>query len=181
MKGSFWWWPLSSDPLHSFEVQPCWTALRGPVTSILPVLKRGVSLHPAPPSPPLLANGATALLSGILRGCGRQRVGALVNAIANYAAGLPLMLLLAFRLRAGVAGLWWGVAAAAALQAAAMAALVSRFDGTREAARAAKLVRHLSTASMAASRPTSAATGAPLREGAGVEDDRPPAIWPPVL
>ncbi|KAL4438174.1 hypothetical protein ABPG77_010535 [Micractinium sp. CCAP 211/92] len=122
----------------------------------------------------IVTNGATALLSGILRGCGRQRVGALVNAIANYAAGLPLMLLLAFRLRAGVAGLWWGVAAAAALQAAAMAALVSRFDWRREAARAAKLVRHLSTASAAA------APSQPRWDG-GVEDDSSPATLPPLL
>lgn len=134
-----------------------------------------------PPSPPPAANGATALLSGILRGCGRQRVGAAVNAVANYAAGLPLMLLLAFWLRAGVAGLWWGIAGAAALQAAVMAALVSRFDWRREAARAARLVRHLSAASMAGSRPASAATEAPPREDAGGEDDRPPATLPPLL
>ncbi|KAL4448503.1 hypothetical protein ABPG75_005722 [Micractinium tetrahymenae] len=129
----------------------------------------------------LVTNGATALLSGILRGCGQQKIGAGVNAAANYAAGLPFMLLLAFRLRLGVAGLWWGIAAAAALQAAVMAVLVSRFDWKREAARAAKLVRHLSTASLAASRPTSAAAEAPARDDAGAGGGQLPATWPPLL
>lgn len=94
------------------------------------------------------ANGATALLSGILRGSGRQKVGAIVNGAANYGVGLPLQLLLAFRLGGGVAGLWWGIAVAATLQAIVLAVLVSRFDWQREAARAAKLVRHLSQASL---------------------------------
>lgn len=96
------------------------------------------------------ANGVTAMLSGIMRGCGRQKAGAWVNGLTNYAVGLPLQLLFAFRLRGGVTGLWWGLAAAAALQALVLAALVSRFDWRQEADRADVLVRHLSQSSSVA-------------------------------
>lgn len=116
--------------------------------------------HASPPDsiaarqPPLLiplplpsVNGASAVLSGTLRGSGRQKAGALANGACNYAVGLPLMLLLAFRLRLGVAGLWAGIAAGATLQACTLAVLVARFDWTHEAARADRLVRHLSQSS----------------------------------
>ena len=104
-----------------------------------------------------------ALLSGVLHGCGRQKVGAIVNAAANYGVGLPLQLLFAFRLGAGVEGLWWGITAASALQGAVLAVQVSRFDWRREAGRAAKLVRHLSAAGTGAS---SAAAPAQQQEAA---------------
>lgn len=94
----------------------------------------------------LLTNGTTALQSGILHGCGRQKHGAVVNGAANYALGLPLMLLFAFKLHGGAEGLWWGIAAASLLQAAVLVALVSGFDWRAEAERAARLVKHLSKA-----------------------------------
>lgn len=108
---------------------------------------------PPPPSPapcrPPAANGAAALLTGILRGSGRQQLGVWTNGAANYMVGLPASCVLAFHLGAGLAGLWWGMAAAAVLQATVLAILVSRFDWGREVRRADKLVRHLSQASMA--------------------------------
>ena len=105
--------------------------------------------HSLPHSPalaPRAANGTTALQSGILHGCGRQKHGAVVNGAANYALGLPLMLLFAFKLHGGAEGLWWGIAAASLLQAAVLVALVSGFDWRAEAERAARLVKHLSKA-----------------------------------
>lgn len=104
--------------------------------------------HAAVFCPSHAANSATALLGGILRGSRRQKLGAVVNGALNYGVGLPLQLLFAFKLGGGVAGLWWGIAVAAALQALVLAALVSRFDWQREAGRAAKLVRHLSQTGM---------------------------------
>lgn len=135
------------------EETVCWRAF-GAHPCALPICSH--SLSPRPPA----ANGATALLSGILRGSGRQKVGAVVNGVSNYAVGLPLQLLLAFRLGHGVAGLWWGIAAAATLQAAVLAVLVSRFDWNRETARSARLVRHLSQSSVGSARAQQAAAAA---------------------
>ena len=126
--------------------------------NLLPAL-----LPSCPPAFSPAANGAVELLSGVLRGCGRQKIGAIVNAAANYGVGLPLQLLFAFRLGAGVEGLWWGITAASALQGAVLAVQVSRFDWRREAGRAAKLVRHLSGAGIAAA--SSVASGQVLEAG----------------
>ncbi|EPQ10160.1 Multidrug and toxin extrusion protein 2 [Myotis brandtii] len=45
---------------------------------------------------------------GVLRGTGRQAFGALVNAIAYYAIGLPLGIVLAFVVRMRTMGMWGG-------------------------------------------------------------------------
>lgn len=52
-----------------------------------------------------IADGLNAVASGVLRGSGRQQVGALVNVIAYYAVALPLGVTLAFR-GWGLSGLW---------------------------------------------------------------------------
>lgn len=67
-----------------------------------------------------------------------------MNGAASYLLGLPLMLLLAFRLGLGVRGLWWGIGAASAVQAGVLLAVVARLDWQAESQRAARLVRHLS-------------------------------------
>ena len=61
----------------------------------------------------LVGNGGNAVLAGVLRGCGRQRIGAAANFVANWAVGLPLEIWLAFRLGLGAWGLWVGLCAAA--------------------------------------------------------------------
>ena len=104
------------------------------------------SCHLAPS--PAAANGATAVLSGTVRGTGRQKLGAIVNGVSNYALGLPAQLLLAFAAGRGVVGLWWGLAGASAVQSVVLALLLRSLDWSREAARAAKLVHHLSIASL---------------------------------
>lgn len=52
----------------------------------------------------------------LLQGCGRQRAGALVNAVAFYFAAVPLALLLAFRQGLGPQGLYLGMAVGPAIQ-----------------------------------------------------------------
>lgn len=123
----------------------------------------------------ILANALSALLSGSLRGSGRQKRGALVNGAANYLCGLPLMLLL-MRHR-GVAGLWWGLAAAAALQACVLALLVRGLDWHRETLRASRLVGQLSKTSL-----LSASRSSSRRSTAADEPVEPtPAPAPPPL
>ncbi len=55
-------------------------------------------------APDAAAAAATAVQLGVMRGCGRQKYGALVNFFANWVLGLPLLILLAFKLKLGVAG-----------------------------------------------------------------------------
>ena len=144
----------ASRPTHKVSASPAAPAR--------PPTRLSASLLPA-------ANGAVALLSGVLRGCGRQKIGAITNAAANYGVGLPLQLLFAFRLGAGVEGLWWGITAASALQGAVLAAQVSRFDWRREAGRAAKLVRHLSGAAIGAAAGRGLQEAVALERPSGVE------------
>ncbi|GAB4817451.1 hypothetical protein N2152v2_004497 [Parachlorella kessleri] len=92
----------------------------------------------------LIAAAATAVQLGVMRGCGRQKYGALVNFFANWVLGLPLLILLAFKLKLGVAGLWWGQCIANYVQAMVLALMVARFDWTHESRRAGRLVRRLS-------------------------------------
>lgn len=58
--------------------------------------------------PPLAASlvgeGANTVLSGVMRGCGRQRIGAAVNLVTYWAVGLPLSCALAFKGGAGGLG-----------------------------------------------------------------------------
>lgn len=122
-------------------------------------------------STPCPANGLTALLSGILRGAGRQKFGAAVNAGCNYGLGLPLQCLLAFALHWGAAGLWWGIAAAAVLQSFLLGAVVSRCDWRQESARAALLVRHLSGAGWRQAAPPAGDEGADVEAAQEEEEE----------
>ncbi|KAJ1980700.1 ethionine resistance protein [Dimargaris xerosporica] len=50
--------------------------------------------------------------SGILRGQGRQRIGAILNLLSYYIVAIPLGIVLAYPLGLGAGGLWWGLGAA---------------------------------------------------------------------
>uniref|UniRef100_A0A1D1Z036 Protein DETOXIFICATION n=1 Tax=Anthurium amnicola TaxID=1678845 RepID=A0A1D1Z036_9ARAE len=54
-------------------------------------------------------DGIQCVLSGTIRGCGRQKIGALVNLGAFYIVGIPCAVLLAFVLHIGGKGLWMGI------------------------------------------------------------------------
>lgn len=55
-------------------------------------------------------------LSGIIRGCGRQMLGAVVNFIAYYLVGLPIGISLALAAKMGALGMWMGLASASFVQ-----------------------------------------------------------------
>lgn len=70
---------------------------------------------------PLLAaalpgDGMNAVLGGVLRGAGRQTLGAAMNLLTFWVLGLPLAALLAFKAGWGIAGLWSGLATATTLE-----------------------------------------------------------------
>uniref|UniRef100_A0A674KCK7 Multidrug and toxin extrusion protein n=1 Tax=Terrapene triunguis TaxID=2587831 RepID=A0A674KCK7_9SAUR len=64
------------------------------------------STHPSESScpPPL-----QCITSGVLRGVGKQKIGAILNAVGYYAVGLPLGSVLLFVARIGMIGLWVGL------------------------------------------------------------------------
>ena len=64
----------------------------------------------------LFGDGMNCVLSGVLRGAGRQALGAALNLSTFWCMGLPLAGLLAFKAHLGITGLWAGLAATTMVQ-----------------------------------------------------------------
>ncbi|KAF8060322.1 DTX16 [Scenedesmus sp. PABB004] len=88
----------------------------------------------------LVGEGANTVLAGVMRGCGRQKIGASINLVTYWVFGLPIACLLAFPGGLGALGLWTGLACTASLQALLMTLTVFKFNWVEEAARAKALV-----------------------------------------
>ena len=58
-----------------------------------------------------LSDGIQAVGAGVLRGAGDTKYTLYANLFGHWCIGLPIALLLGFRLRLGVVGLWWGLCA----------------------------------------------------------------------
>ncbi|KAJ3692393.1 hypothetical protein LUZ60_012743 [Juncus effusus] len=56
-----------------------------------------------------ILDGIQSVLSGVVRGCGLQKIGAWVNLGAFYIVGIPCAILLAFVAHVGGKGLWMGI------------------------------------------------------------------------
>jgi multidrug resistance protein, MATE family len=84
----------------------------------------------------MIGDGVNAAMAGVLRGAGRQDVGAASNLAAYWLVGLPLAAALAFWKGMGVAGLWTGLAICATLNAIAMIGILLLTDWNRQARRA---------------------------------------------
>ena len=77
-----------------------------------------------------LFDGLQAIAGGALRGAADTRAAMIANILGFWAVGLPLGLVLAFRVGMGPAGLWWGlVAGLAAVSAVLLVRLYRRFSG----------------------------------------------------
>ena len=74
--------------------------------------------------------------AGVVRGCGRQLLGASINVCTYWLLGLPFAMILGFPVGLHVAGLWWGMAATTTLQGLTMGVVISRFNWETEASRA---------------------------------------------
>lgn len=73
--------------------------------------------------------------AGVLTGTGRQLVGAWVAFGAYWCCGIPLALLLAFKLGWGVQGLWTALLVASGLVCLADSAFLGRLNWSKEADR----------------------------------------------
>ncbi|KAF8008534.1 hypothetical protein BT93_K2256 [Corymbia citriodora subsp. variegata] len=80
--------------------------------------------------------GMQAVLSGIARGCGWQKIGAFINLGAYYLLGIPVAIFLAFVCHFGGKGLWTGVMVAVFAQALLLAVLTALTNWEKEVKKA---------------------------------------------
>ncbi|XP_054794061.1 protein DETOXIFICATION 16-like [Prosopis cineraria] len=78
-------------------------------------------------------DGIQSALSGIVRGCGWQKIGAYVNLGSFYLAGVPCAVILAFVAHMNAKGLWLGIVVAFALQVAFFLIITVGTDWEKEA------------------------------------------------
>eukprot|EP01135_Chromosphaera_perkinsii_P005260 Nk52_evm10s328 gene=Nk52_evmTU10s328 len=76
----------------------------------------------------LLFDGIQGVASGVLRGCGRQKTGALLNTICYYFVGIPLGLFFAFTLEWNLAGIWSGMFVGLLVVSSSSSTLVLKTD-----------------------------------------------------
>jgi len=75
------------------------------------------------------------IYNGVLRGCGRQWLAAVINTLGNWGIGLPLSALLGLRAGYGVRGLWTGIIVAMVAVNVAYFLQFLRLDWEQEALR----------------------------------------------
>nr|VZI24960.1 unnamed protein product [Spirometra erinaceieuropaei] len=80
-------------------------------------------------------NGINA---GIVRGVGKQKIGAVVCCVCMYLIGGPAGLSLMFLTPLGVSGFWWGLSIGAFVQSVVYTVICARIDWTKECEKAAK-------------------------------------------
>uniref|UniRef100_A0A8C6ISD3 Multidrug and toxin extrusion protein n=1 Tax=Melopsittacus undulatus TaxID=13146 RepID=A0A8C6ISD3_MELUD len=71
--------------------------------------------------------------SGVLRGIGKQKFGAILNAVAYYGVGLPLGAVLLFVARIGVIGLWLSMLVCVSMLCTCFLVYISRMDWRKAA------------------------------------------------
>uniref|UniRef100_A0ACD5XIM7 Uncharacterized protein n=1 Tax=Avena sativa TaxID=4498 RepID=A0ACD5XIM7_AVESA len=85
-------------------------------------------------------DGIHTSLSGVLTGCGEQKIGARVNLAAFYLAGIPLSVLLAFVLHLNGLGLWLGIVCGSLIKLLLLMWIVFSINWEKEAIKAEDLV-----------------------------------------
>jgi MATE family multidrug resistance protein len=93
----------------------------------------------------LLGDSINTVLSGAVKGSGRQVLGFIVNLCTYWLVGLPTVVLVALHWGYGAPGLWWVMVGVSALQALLLAAFVWKIDWGVEVLRAQHLVRSQSS------------------------------------
>ncbi|XP_047335448.1 protein DETOXIFICATION 53 [Impatiens glandulifera] len=86
-----------------------------------------------------VGNAPQTTVCGVLMGSARPRVGVHVNLAAFYLIGLPVATLMAFSLKMGFSGLWWGLVAAQTACAFMMVWTLIQTDWRHQAKRAEEL------------------------------------------
>ncbi|KAL6909818.1 hypothetical protein ACP4OV_001477 [Aristida adscensionis] len=81
-------------------------------------------------------DGIQCVLSGVARGCGWQKIGACINLGAYYIVGIPAAYLIAFVLRVGGMGLWFGIICGLMVQVLLLMIITICTNWDKEAAKA---------------------------------------------
>ncbi|PON82289.1 Multi antimicrobial extrusion protein [Trema orientale] len=89
-------------------------------------------------------DGLQCVLSGIVRGCGSQKIGAYVNLGSYYIVGIPSAILLSFVFHLGGQGLWLGITCGLVVQVLSFFILTIRTNWEIETKKATERV-HYST------------------------------------
>lgn len=76
-----------------------------------------------------LSDGLQGVGAGVLRGAGETRFTFRANMVGHYAVGLPVALLLGFKLNLGIVGIWWGLCAGLTSVALALFLRFERLSG----------------------------------------------------
>jgi MATE family multidrug resistance protein len=91
-------------------------------------------------------DGIQAVCAGVLRGLGDTRVPFIINLAGFWLVGLPVSVLLGFRMRLGAVGLWWGFVAALAVVALLLLARVRmKLRGPIQRQDMEEVILHLAT------------------------------------
>ncbi|KAL3501141.1 hypothetical protein ACH5RR_035590 [Cinchona calisaya] len=95
---------------------------------------------------PLLAfcivlNNIQPALSGVAIGAGWQALVAYVNVVCYYLFGIPLGLLLGYKINMGVRGIWYGMVSGTVIQTIVLFWIVYRTNWNKEASVAAKRIQ----------------------------------------
>ncbi|XP_028083604.1 protein DETOXIFICATION 16-like isoform X1 [Camellia sinensis] len=80
------------------------------------------------------------VLSGTVRGCGRQKAGAFVNLGSYYIVGIPSAIVFAFVLRIGGKGLWFGIICGLIVQVLSLSTITLRTNWEQQAKKATERV-----------------------------------------
>ncbi|CAK9185605.1 unnamed protein product [Ilex paraguariensis] len=78
-------------------------------------------------------DGLQAVLSGSVRGCGKQKIGAFINLGSYYLVGIPCAILFGFVLHIGGKGLWLGIICALFVQVVSLLTITIRTNWELEA------------------------------------------------
>ena len=89
----------------------------------------------------MLGDGVNASIGGMLRGIGRQEIGAKYNLLSYWGIGMPLAYMLGIPLGWGIAGLWTGLATCASVNGIIMFLVLRRVEWGLEVARASERQR----------------------------------------
>ena len=88
------------------------------------------------------SDGICAIGGGILRGCGKQKIGAIINLCGYYILALPLGGFLAFQIALGLTGLWLGLTSGLFAVSIVFMLIIYRIQWEREAEKAEALANH---------------------------------------